>query len=77
MSYGKRQKEKLILARWSILDVLLDLFFPETTSGICYLLCDPRVDFIFPEEIFLEPQASSRIQDPTVPLGWTSSSLYL
>jgi hypothetical protein len=76
MNFGKPQKEKLILARWSILDLLLDLFFPETTSSIRDLLRGPRVDFIFPEEIFLRPQAISRIPEPTTTLGWTSSSLY-
>jgi hypothetical protein len=71
MNFGKRQKEKLILARWSISDLLLNLFFPETTSSIRDLLRNLRVDFIFPEEIFLRPQANSRIPDPTATLGLT------
>jgi hypothetical protein len=33
LNFGKCQKEKVILAPWSILDLLLDLFFLETTSS--------------------------------------------
>jgi hypothetical protein len=76
MNFGKFQKEKMILARWSISDLHLDLFFPKTTSSIRDLLRHPRLDFIFPEKIFLRPQATSRVPDPTATLGWTSSSLY-
>jgi hypothetical protein len=64
------------LARWSISDLLLDLFFPETTSSIKDLIRNPRVDFYFLEEIFLRPQATSRILVPSATPGWTSSSLY-
>jgi hypothetical protein len=69
MNFGKPQKEKSILARWSISDLLLDLFFPETTSSIWDLLCGPRVDFIFLEEIFLRVplESSMRFQYILIP----------
>jgi hypothetical protein len=58
---SKTSKEKWILARRSISDLLLNIFFPEATSSIRDLLCDPRSDFIFPDEIFLSPLATSNI----------------
>jgi hypothetical protein len=36
--------------------LLLNLFFPEVTSSIPDVLRNPRVDFFFPEEIFLSPR---------------------
>jgi hypothetical protein len=62
---SKTSKEKLILARRSVSDLLLDLFFKEATSSIRDLLCDPRSDFIFPDKIFLSPEATYSI--PQVP----------
>jgi hypothetical protein len=53
---SKTSKEKLILARRSISDLLLDLFFSEATTSIRDLLRNPRSDFIFLDKIILSPR---------------------